>query len=99
MKTVLCIDDALLVRNEMKKILDKKGISILTAENGRQALEVLGSNKDVGLIFCDMNMPEMNGLEFCRNFFENPEWKTIPLFMLTTESDQALKEESKKYFS
>lgn len=97
MKKVLCIDDSLLIRTELKKLLEKNGYQVLEADNGKKALDVLNQEKNIDLIFCDVNMPEMNGIEFVRNYFANVEFHKIPVIMLTTEGEMGLKEEAKKY--
>ncbi len=97
MKKVLCIDDSQLIRKSLADLLAKTGLSVLEAENGRVGLEVLARNPDVSLIFCDINMPEMNGVAFCESYFANVEYRKIPVFILTTEGELSLKDELKKF--
>jgi two-component system chemotaxis response regulator CheY len=46
------------------------------------------TNESVGLILSDINMPNMDGLEFLRSVKANPSWKGVPVVMVTTEGSQ-----------
>ena len=65
------------------------GFTVVEAENGREALRVLegGTLPDIALV--DWNMPEMNGLEFVTAVRDRPDWRTVSLMMVTTESEQS----------
>lgn len=60
-----------------------------TAENGRQALALLEKGESFDLIITDMNMPEMDGIEFTRKVRENMFFSDTPIIMATTESDSS----------
>jgi DNA-binding response OmpR family regulator len=62
MKSILIVDDDPLMRQLLKKVVEREGYKSLEAESGKQALEVLESNK-IGLVISDIEMPGMNGLE------------------------------------
>jgi CheY-like chemotaxis protein len=62
MATILCIDDEESVRRLFQVALEGAGYRVLTAENGKQGLRLLG-HQEVDLIFVDIFMPEMDGLE------------------------------------
>ena len=49
----------------------------------------------IDLIFCDVNMPEMDGLTMCREVHSDPQLRTIPIFMLTTQTSTQMKAEGK----
>jgi two-component system chemotaxis response regulator CheY len=59
----------------------------MEAEDGVAALEKMNNN-DVKLIFLDYNMPRMNGIEFMKKVRSDPRFKTVPIIMLTTESEE-----------
>lgn len=60
------------------------GFNIVTAENGREALEVLSTGtRRFSAIVLDLMLPEMDGFEFLKRFRERPEWKGIPIVILT----------------
>ena len=63
--TLLLVDDEAFILNALKRLLRRDGYHILTAEGGRQGLEVLASNP-VDVIVSDQRMPGMTGVEFLR---------------------------------
>lgn len=60
--TVLCVDDESNILKSLKRLLYKQNFTLLLAESGQQALELLGQN-DVHLVMSDMKMPQMSGAE------------------------------------
>jgi CheY-like chemotaxis protein len=62
MKTVLVIDDDVSFLEIQRKVLEKAGYSVLTAENGAEGLDLLRSNS-VAVVVCDIFMPGMEGIE------------------------------------
>ena len=60
---VLIIDDERAIRRALREILEFEGCVVEEAEDGQQGLK-LSSNKEFDLIFCDIKMPAMDGLEF-----------------------------------
>lgn len=65
MAKILVIDDERSIRNTLKDILEYEGYSVLLAENGKQGLEIATSG-NIDLIFSDIKMPEMDGLELLK---------------------------------
>jgi len=92
---VLVVDDSNSIRAVIKKIVTISGFKMdkcLEAGNGREAMELLADNW-VDVIISDINMPEVNGLEFLELLAKNDTLKEIPVIMITTEgSDQRMKE-------
>ncbi len=87
-KTVLIVDDSNTMRKIVSRSLRQAGLDfddILEAGDGQQALEVLGANQ-VDLVLSDINMPNMNGIEFLRAKAENDAIKEIPVVMISTET-------------
>ena len=63
--------------------------SIIRAKNGVEGLEILSECDELPfLIFLDLNMPKMNGLEFLKKVKEDPSIKTIPIIVLTTSDNE-----------
>jgi putative two-component system response regulator len=90
--TILAVDDELMNRELIAAILGKEGYSVLYAENGEEALAVLGS-RVVDVILMDVMMPVMDGFEAVRRIKANESLKNIPIIMLTALSDKnSLKE-------
>ena len=93
MSTVLIVDDSETVRIQLKRVFIENDFDVLEAENGRVGLDVLKNNASkIDVILCDVNMPEMDGLEMVRLVSEIEELSKIPIFMLTTEASKVSKE-------
>lgn len=83
-KRLLLIDDDPNLILLVKDYLEFRGYDVLTAENGREALEVLELEKP-HLIICDVMMPEMDGYTFVKHVRENPETSWIPVLFLSAK--------------
>ena len=83
-KTILAVDDSRSIRDMVKFALEPLGYEVLGAEDGVDGLERLASSK-VDLVITDLNMPNMNGIEFIEAVREKPEHAGLPMVMLTTE--------------
>lgn len=90
---VLLVDDFELVRVMLRNALKALGFTdISEAGDGKSALhkirEAYAEGSGFDLVFCDWNMPEMDGMELlqlCRKF---PEFENLPFIMVTAEADQ-----------
>ena len=89
----LSVDDSSTMRKIISLALSGAGHSVVEAENGRDALEKLNSTA-VDCIILDINMPEMNGIEFLRERKNRAAIAGIPVFVLTTQDEEALKKEA-----
>lgn len=85
---VLVIDDSGLVRRQVASVLKESGYSVVEASDGFDALAKLGATPSTRLIVCDVNMPNMNGLEFLENLRSKN--NDVPVVMLTTEGQPEL---------
>ncbi|SDE27879.1 response regulator [Desulfuromonas thiophila] len=86
-KRVLVIDDSSTMRKIVSRSLRQAGLEfdeILEAGDGQEALNLLAKEK-VDLILSDINMPNMDGIEFLRQKKEIAAIKDIPVVMITTE--------------
>ena len=89
MKKVLIVDDMELNREILTEILGED-YSVLEAENGRQALEMIEQNlNDLAVILLDLVMPEMDGLEVLAILQEKGWMKKVPVLIISGE--QSLK--------
>lgn len=61
---ILVVDDEEPIRYMMSEVLGASGYNVICAENGKSALEII-KNEDVHVIFLDLKLPLMNGLEIC----------------------------------
>ena len=87
-KTILISDDSKSIRAVIGTVLKVAGYNIIEAGDGKEALDVLTSGKSVDLIITDLNMPNMNGIEFIWEARKLSDHVFTPICMLTTESEQ-----------
>lgn len=88
---VLIVDDSAAIRKILRRVLQQAEIpvgQVYEAGDGCEAIESLKTQK-VGLILSDINMPNMDGLQFLNKLKANDEWKNVPVVMITTEGSQA----------
>jgi CheY-like chemotaxis protein len=81
---VLVVDDDPDVRERMTTLLTREGWRVTSAENGRAGLEAVGARKP-GLVLLDLMMPEMDGFGFLRELRARPDWRDIPVVVLTAK--------------
>jgi two-component system chemotaxis response regulator CheY len=84
---ILVVDDDKTTRKLLNLFLKAKGYEVVTAENGLDAMEKMGT-ESINLVVTDMNMPYMDGIELTKNLRNDEDWKNIPIVMVTTESDE-----------
>jgi two-component system, sensor histidine kinase and response regulator len=83
---ILIADDLQDNLNIVKAVLGYKGYQVDTAKNGKQVLEQV-ERRLPDLLLLDIQMPEMNGIEACRQLKANPRFKDIPIIFLTAKAD------------
>lgn len=93
-KKILAVDDSKTMREMVSFTLKGAGYEVVEAEDGQAALNMLTGTK-VDAVITDLNMPNMNGFDLIRNLRANPVYKFTPILMLTTEGDDAKKQEGK----
>ncbi|MCU0565537.1 MAG: hybrid sensor histidine kinase/response regulator [Oculatellaceae cyanobacterium Prado106] len=84
--TILVVDDSLTVRQSLAFTLEKSGYRVLQARDGREGITQLQQESGIQAVFCDVEMPRMNGFEFlnqCRQEFGDA---APPIIMLTSRS-------------
>lgn len=88
---VLIVDDSSVMRKIVERSLRQAGVDlseVLEASSGVEALSVVAVKKP-DLILSDINMPNMNGLEFVRKLQDVAGMKEVPVVMVTTEGSEA----------
>jgi two-component system chemotaxis response regulator CheY len=85
MATIMAVDDSPSTLHMIVDTLKRAGHTVMQAENGAEALEVL-SDKTVDLIITDINMPDMDGVELTQALRLEPKFKFTPILMLTIET-------------
>jgi len=81
---VLLVEDDATTRHMMRAMLEKAGWSVSEAENGNVGLERVADNRPA-LILLDLMMPEMDGFAFASELHRHPEWRSIPIVVLTAK--------------
>jgi len=82
---VLLVDDDPASRELTRTILEKEGWEVSEAENGRAALECMKRERP-SVILLDLMMPEMDGFEFAAQVRRHPEWRSIPIVVVTAHN-------------
>lgn len=90
-KMILAVDDSASIRQMVTFTLKSSGYEVVEAADGMDGLEKAKA-KAFNLILTDQNMPRMDGLTLIRSLRGMPQYKTVPILMLTTESSDAMKQ-------
>lgn len=94
-KTIMVVDDSASLRQVVGIALKQEGYEIIEGRDGADALSKLNGQK-VHLIISDVNMPNMDGISFVHAVKQMPAYKFTPIIMLTTESQEAKKQEGQR---
>jgi two-component system chemotaxis response regulator CheY len=88
---VLIVDDSAAIRKILQRVLAQTNLplgKVVEAADGREAIEAMKQDA-FGLIFSDINMPNMDGLQLLGELKANDQWRRVPMFMIGTEGSQA----------
>lgn len=85
MKRILAVDDSASMRQMVSFTLKKAGFDVTEAKDGVEALEI-AKQADFELVISDVNMPNMDGITLISHLRGLPNYKFVPMLMLTTES-------------
>ncbi len=85
-KKVLVVDDSRLIHKMFEVML--REFDLVHATDGLEALQRLGEHSDIDLIFLDINMPNMNGLESLDSVKQDPALAGIPVIIISTEGKE-----------
>ena len=88
---ILAVDDSPSMRGMIAYLLRQAGYEVLEADVGEKAL-ALAKARRVDLVLTDQNMPNMDGLSLVASLRALPEYRRVPILMLTTESSAEMKE-------
>lgn len=94
-KTIMIVDDALSVRGLVKMTLENAGYDVVEAGDGKEALSRIPM-QDVHLIFVDLYMPNMDGMELIKTLKADPRHKYIPVVVLTKENEPDVKRQGQE---
>lgn len=90
-KTILAVDDSSSIRQLLTAILTPVGYRVIEAEDGKDGLGKLTGNR-VDLIITDLHMPFMDGIGLINGVRSNPDFRFLPIIMLTTEHQALMKQ-------
>jgi YesN/AraC family two-component response regulator len=92
---ILIVDDEVLIIDKVQKLLSFSFDNILTAENGKQALDIISKNNDLCCVITDIQMPIMDGIELVKSIRDNN--NDIPIIIFTSHGDDQLMKQAVKY--
>jgi HAMP domain-containing protein/CheY-like chemotaxis protein/signal transduction histidine kinase len=85
-RTALLVDDDARNVFALSSGLERRGMHVLTASNGREAIELVESTPDVAIVLMDIMMPEMDGYETIQMIREKPKFRRLPIIALTAKA-------------
>jgi CheY-like chemotaxis protein len=85
-RKVLVVDDDARNIFALTSVLENHEVDVVSATNGRQAIELIRSTPDIVMVLMDIMMPEMDGYETMREIRKNPEFRTLPILALTAKA-------------
>jgi CheY-like chemotaxis protein len=85
-RTVLLVDDDARNIFALSSVLERRGMRVLTATTGREAIDLVESDPDVAIVLMDIMMPEMDGYQTMQNIRANPAYRRLPIIALTAKA-------------
>lgn len=89
-KSILVVDDSMVVRNKMRKLLEGAGYDITTANDGLEALSALPT-KEFSLVITDLEMPNLDGFGLIMKLDADPETKGLPIMAITGHEEMKIR--------
>jgi two-component system, chemotaxis family, chemotaxis protein CheY len=96
MKKVLVVDDSPTVRQQVGSALSQAGFQVLEAVDGADGVSKVASDREIGMVILDVNMPRMNGLEMLETVKRDASNADVHVIMLTSEGQRSMIERAKK---
>jgi CheY-like chemotaxis protein len=85
-RKVLVVDDDARNIFALSIVLENQEMEVLSATNGRHAIELIESTPDLSMVLMDIMMPEMDGYETMRRIRNNARFRTLPILALTAKA-------------
>jgi CheY-like chemotaxis protein len=85
-RKVLIVDDDARNIFALSTVLENQDMAILSATNGRQAIDLIKEHDDLAIVLMDIMMPEMDGYETMREIRRQPEFRNLPILALTAKA-------------
>lgn len=105
---VLLVEDSAIMRSKMKKALESSGITVIEAENGQEALDIVNKyfheSKEKGgsifdyldLVISDIEMPQLDGYTFTKTIKSHPELRVLPVLLHSSLSNDTIVQRAKE---
>jgi CheY-like chemotaxis protein len=85
-RRILVVDDDARNIFALTSVLENHEMQVVTATNGRQAIEIIEGSPDLAVVLMDIMMPEMDGYETMREIRRNPSYQALPILALTAKA-------------
>jgi hypothetical protein len=85
-RTVLLVDDDARNIFALSSALERRGMRVLTATTGSEAIELIESNREIAIVLMDIMMPGMDGFETMQIIRKNPAFRRLPIIALTAKA-------------
>jgi CheY-like chemotaxis protein len=85
-KTVLLVDDDARNIFALSSVLERRGMKVLTATTGNEAIELVGSNPAIAIVLMDIMMPQMDGYQTIGVIRQDPSFARLPIIALTAKA-------------
>ena len=89
MKKILVVDDMAICREPIAEALQARGYDVICADGGQAALSALREHRP-DFVLLDVVMPDLDGVAVLRTMRRNPDWRSLPVIMLTDKADREL---------
>ncbi len=81
----LVVEDDEIVAELLTFMLEREGLTVVRAADGRQAMDAIDSRLDLSFIMMDVRLPYRDGFELLREIRRRPEFEKVPIMMLTAQ--------------
>ncbi len=85
-RTVLLVDDDARNIFALSSVLERRGMHVLTATTGKEAIEIVENTPELAIVLMDIMMPEMDGYQTMGVIREQPEYRRLPIIALTAKA-------------
>ncbi|TFZ09008.1 response regulator [Ramlibacter humi] len=85
-RKVLVVDDDARNIFALTSVLENHDVDVISATNGRQAIDIIKETPDLSMVLMDIMMPEMDGYETMREIRKDPAFRTLPILALTAKA-------------
>jgi len=95
-KKILIVEDDMFLRDIYIRVFEKAGYTVISAEDGEQALSIAASHPDASIMMLDIMIPKINGIDVLRRLKSQENTKQIPVVLLTNLGEESVLQEGFK---